>query len=342
MIKIALRYKVALELYASISLLAAIIVVIYLGIFNLIGDNIYVPVGIIGFFVLVFMLIIRTLILDVNSAEFETDEIKEDIFIVEIKRINKITLEIIAGISNIILISIIYIYSISKSSGTFKILPLVFIIILCIPILILLKTLVFEFGTIFLSKKNRENFVTDILNRRSIFFIFICIIIIVSVLSSNILVTSVGKLYQKSMLPGEMAIEEVSSNVHILSITGDRKNISGAPITVLNIHIEAEKFDLNISRIIVRYMDDTRTSILQFGIEADESHFSYEGKTTGKDSTKLLSGEVGIITLNLSSTKQELYSYKKGSIILIADRKTMTWDIRAPELKDSSIVLYQS
>ena len=100
--------------------------------------------------------------------------------------------------------------------------------------------------------------------------------------------------------------------------------------------------DFNINSFTVKFIDENTTSTLKYGITADESHFSYIGKTTGKGVTILRRGDAGIITLNLSSTKQELYSYKSGTIqLILGNGKTITKNIRAPELIGASrIQLY--
>lgn len=342
MIKITLRYKVALELYASLSLFAAIIILLYYKLSARIGENLYIPtVGIIGFCIIAFIFFLRTLILDVNSAKFEHDESKENANIVEIKVINKVTLEIISTISNFIIIASIFIFGIAKSKGTFsEVLSMAFILFLLIPMITLIKSLIFDFNLLFTNKKHGDNFLNELINRKTILFLFIAIIIIVSISSNNRLVTSVGKLYEKSMTTGE----EFSLNIFITSIAGERKNISDAPVTGLNIYLEALDLDFNINSFTVKFIEENTTSTLKYGITADESHFSYIGKTTGKGNAILRRGEAGIITINLSTTKQELYSYDKGTIqVILGNGKTISKDIKTPELKgDSRILLYSS
>jgi hypothetical protein len=49
--------------------------------------------------------------------------------------------------------------------------------------------------------------------------------------------------------------------------------------------------------------------------------------------------ETGIITINLSSTGQELYSNKNGTIQLIqSNGKIISKEIKAPELKEEAII----
>lgn len=55
MIKISLRYKVALELYASLSFFIAVIILIYASIYSWFDDNIFIPSVIIGIFLIAFI-----------------------------------------------------------------------------------------------------------------------------------------------------------------------------------------------------------------------------------------------------------------------------------------------
>lgn len=344
MIKISLRHKIALELYASLSLFAAIIILLYYSLSDTIGEYLYLPaVGIIGFFLIAFIFFLRTLILDVSSVKFENDKSKDDPNIVEIKVINKVALEVISSISNIIILAVIFIFGIEKSGGAdLELISIAFIIITLLPLIILLKSLLFDFNLIFMNQKHRENFLSEIINGKTIFFIAIAIIILVLLFASNKLNTSVGNVYGKSMSTGEGTLSDMSENIYITSISGERKVISGAPITGLDIYVEAKDFDFNVNFITINYINQIKTSTMKYGITADESHFYYEGKTTGKGNTKLRKYDVGIITINLSSTKQELYSYKSGTIqLILGNGKTITKNIKAPQLLgDSRIQLY--
>lgn len=346
MIKISLRYKVALELYASLSLFAAIIIILYYSLFDMIGENLDVlSMGIIGFFIIAFIFFLRTLITDVNSVKFENDNSKDDPNIVEIRIINKVALELISSISNIIILAAIFVFWITKPGGTSsEVILMLFIIILLIPMLILLKSLIFDFNIIFMDKKHRDNFLHQLINRKNLVFFVIAIIIIFSIFASNKLTTSVGNLYQKSLSTGEETITDISSNLYITSIAGERKNVSKGPIVGLTVYIEAMDLDFNFNSITVKFIDKTTTSTLEYGIEADELHFYYEGKKTGKGKTVLKKGDMGIIQINLSSTKQELYSLDRGKMqLVLGGGKTISRDFRVPEFKgESRILLYST
>lgn len=346
MIKISFRYKVALELYVSLSLFAAILIILYYSFLDMIGENLYVlSMGIIGIFIIAFVFFMRTLITDVNSVKFENDTSKDDPNIVEIRIINKVALEVISSISNIIILAAIFMFWITKPGETSsEVILLVFIIILLIPMLVLLKSLIFDFNIIFMDKKHRENFLHDLINRKTLVFFVIAIIIIFSIFVGNKLITSVGNLYQGSMSTGEETIHDISSNLYITSIAGERKNISKGPIVGLTLYIEAMDLDFNFNSITVKFIDKTNTSTLNYGMNADESHFYYEGKMTEKGKTILKKGDIGIIQINLSSTKQELNSLDRGKIqLVLGGGKIISRDFRVPEFKgESRILLYST
>ena len=334
-----------MELYASLSLFAAIIIILYYSLLDMIGENFYVlSMGIIGFFIIAFIFFLRTLITDVNSVKFENDTSKDDPNIVEIRIINKVALEIISSISNIIILAAIFLFWITKPGGiSSEVILLVFVIILLIPMLILLKSLIFDFNIIFMDKKHRENFFYELINRKTLGFFVIAIIIIFLIFAGNRLTTSVGNLYQGSMSTGEETIHDISSNLYITSIAGERTNISKGPIVGLTLYIEAMDLDFNFNSITVKFIDKTTTSTLNYGMNADESHFYYEGKMTGKGKTILKKGDVGIIQINLSSTEQELYSLDRGKIqLVLGGGKIISRDFRVPEFKEESRILIYS
>jgi hypothetical protein len=175
MIRISVRHKIILELYTSVSLFLAIIVLLYYSLSDRIGGKLYLPaMGIIGLCLISFISCLRTLILDVNSVKFESDESKMDPFAVEIGGIHKISLEIISSLSNFIIISAIFIFGISQSKGEYSdILSKAFIVILLVPMIILLKLLIFDFNLIFIKRKKDESFLHQLINRRSLVFIVI-------------------------------------------------------------------------------------------------------------------------------------------------------------------------
>ena len=341
MIRISLRHKIILELYTSVSLFSAFVVLIYYSFSDRIGDKLYLPaVGIIGFCLIACIFFLRTLILDVNSVKFEGEDSKYDQRMVEIRGIHKIALELISSLSNFIIITAVFILGISQSKGEYSdILSKAFIVILLFPMIILLKSLIFDFNLIFIKRTKEESVLHQLINRRTLAFIVIAIIIVLAAFSGNILVTSIGNIYGKSISAGDDTISGLSSNLYITGINGERTNISGAPLTELNIYIEAIGFDLNVNSLIVKYTGKTNTSIMKFGSNADASHFLYEGKMTGKSSTILKIGDEGIITINLSLTGQELYSREKGTVQLIqGNGKTISKDFTSPGFKEDTLI----
>ncbi len=115
---------------------------------------------------------------------------------------------------------------------------------------------------------------------------------------------------------------------------------SGAPINQIYVNIKGTGMDVNIESISLKYINETTVSTLKYGMIADESHFSYIGKKLAKGETMLKIGEKGIITINLSSTNQELYPYKKGTIQIIpGNDKIISKDFNAGEFKSDSMTL---
>jgi hypothetical protein len=341
MVRISVRHKIILELYTSVSLFIAIIVLLYYSLSERIAGQLYLPaLGIIGFCFISFIYFLRTLILDVNSVKLEGDDSKVDERMVEIRGIHKIALEVISSVSNFLIISVIFIFGISQSKGEYSdILSKAFIVILLVPLIILLKTLIFDFNLIFTERKKDESFLHQLINRRTLAFIVITIIIVLAAFSGNILVNSISNLYSKSISAGDDTISGLSSNLFITGINGERSKISGAPITELNLYIEAIGFDLNVNSLTVKYTSKTNTSMMKYGSNADASHFSYEGKMTGKGGTILKIGDEGIITINLSLTGQELYSNEKGTIQLIqGNGKTISKDFTSPGFKEDALI----
>ena len=219
MIRISVRHKIILELYTSVSLFSAIIILLYYGLSDRIGGKLYLAtVGIIGLCLISFIFFLRTLIHDVNSVKFEGDNSKFDQSIVEIRGIHKIALELISSISNIIIFSAIFIFGISQSNGeNTDILSRAFIVIILFPMIILLKSLIFDFNLIFIERKKDESFIHKLINRRTLALIVIAVIIVISAFSGNILVTSIGNLYGKSISAGDEAMSGLSSNLYIMA-----------------------------------------------------------------------------------------------------------------------------
>ncbi len=342
MVRISLRYKVALELYGCLSLFTAIFL-LALGSHRMFSEDLQtVALGAIGILLIALISILRNLILDVNSVKFESDASVDNPNTVEVKKITKIALELISSVSNILIIATIFVLGFLKSGeASAEIISTVLILLLMMPILILIKSLIFDYNLLFAKKKHDENFINSLCNRRTVIFFAIGIIIVLSVITSNKLIDSMSRLYDKSLSTGENTIEDVSSNIYITSITGERIS-SGTPIDRINIYVEAATMDFNMNSISVRYMNRNSTSELGYGVESDASHFSYESRNTGKRNPLLRIGDVGIISINLSATNQDLYPDDKGTIQLVTGSgKTVSKEIKTGKLNnDTRIVLF--
>ena len=131
MIKITFRQKIALELYTNLSLLSAIIILLFYTFSEMIGNNLYPHViGMILFLSVVFIYYLRTLVNDVNSVAFDEDINIDDSKVVDIKRIDKVNLEIYSTLSNVVIVAAIIIFGISKTGGHLsELLSFIFIII---------------------------------------------------------------------------------------------------------------------------------------------------------------------------------------------------------------------
>lgn len=337
LIKTTIKHKVTLKLYAILSLFSAIITLLYSSIYERFADNIYVPMGIIGLFIVVLIYVLRSFISDVISIDPENKN-EVDMDIVELKRIDKMAIEFIAIISNFIIIVLIFIYGFQKSEGTLpKIFSITFILLLLIPIIFLIQSILFDYFF------DRHQIYSKIINYKTLVIIFIVMIIIF--LNSAFvgkITTSIEKAYTKSISVGGDSTLDISSNILITSISGEIIDKSGASINQIYINIKGTGMDVNIESISLKYINETTSSTLKYGMMADESHFSYVGKNLAKGDTMLRIGDKGILTINLSSINQELYPYKKGTIQIIpGNDKIISKDLNAGEFKsDSMILLY--
>jgi hypothetical protein len=341
MVQITLRQKIILELYAILSLFATIVILLYYTLSGSIGTNIYLPVaGIICLFIGAFIYFLRFLIRDVNSINFYENVAKDESKVVEIKRINKITLELFSTVSNVILIASIIIYGISGTRGALsEFLSIIFVIIFSIPIIILIRYIIVNFNLIFGVKKDNENFIVKLLNKGTFFLLLVGLIIVLIVSSSNMLVASMGRLYEKPLLLSGDTMNDLSSKIYITKISGEKKDIPGAAITGLNIYIETTELNYYINSINIYFADENRTSNLEYGFIADRNHFSFRGENSENRKNILNLNEVGIVTINLSSTGQELYSNKSGTLMLnLGTNKNISKDIKVQELKEGSVI----
>lgn len=341
MVQVTLRQKIILELYAILSVFATIVILLYYTFSGRIGTNIYLPVaGIICLFSCAFFYFLRFLIRDVNSIHFYDNVSKEEPKLVEIKRTNKITLELFSTISNVILIATIMIYGISGTRGAISaFLSIIFNIIFIIPIIILIRYIIVNFNLIFGGKKDDEKFIFKLLNKGTLFLLLVGLITVLIVSSSNMLVASMNKIYEKPLSISGDPLNDLSSNIYITKISGEKKDISGAEITGLNIYIETTELNYYINSINIYFTDENKTSNLEYGFIADVNHFSFRGENSDNRKNILNMNEVGIISINLSSTGQELYSNKNGTLKLnLGTTKNLSKDIKVPKLKEGSVI----
>jgi hypothetical protein len=259
---------------------------------------------------------------------------------VNIKGSEKVALEFFSTLSNVVIVAVIIIFGISETKGPIsEILSIIFIVIFSIPIIFLIKYIVFDLNLILRKKKQDDTFFIRLINRKTLALIVIILLIVVFFYSSNVLFTSIKKTSERSLVFSGITTFDISSKISITKISGERKEIQGAPITLIHLYFETTEMKYYINSVIINFINETTTSKLEYGINADGSHFSYKGKNGGKDNTILEVSETGIITINLSSTGQELYSNKNGTIQLIqSNGKIISKEIKAPELKEEAII----
>ncbi|MCX9085243.1 MAG: hypothetical protein OIN87_10665 [Candidatus Methanoperedens sp.] len=339
MVLITLRQKIILEIYSILSLFAAIVILFYYTYSGSIGEDIYYPVAvIICLFSGAFIYFLRILIKDVNSIQFYEDIHEDESKVIEIKKINKITLELFSVVSNVILVAAIIIYGISGTSGIYsELLSIIFILMFSIPIIILIRYIV-----VYLNMRVRrgdEYFIFKIVNKGTIFLLLVSLILVSILSSSNYLVSSLAGIYEKPLLLSDDTMTDLSSKIYINKITGEKKDAPGAPITGLNIYIGTTELNYYINSINIYYSDKNSTSTFEYGILADRTHFSFRDEHSDAKKNILDINEVGIIRINLSSTGQELYSNKIGTLTMnMGSNKNISKEIKTLDLKEGYFI----
>jgi len=168
--------------------------------------------------------------------------------------------------------------------------------------------------------------------------IFIAMVLVAAVAAAVLIQTS-GVLQQKAQQTGKEAITEVSSNMKITSVVGERTTgDSTSPLTKLNVTVElsAGGTEVDFQQVLVRYINETTTTTLHFNTTtATLANGTLFGYTEERDPTKTLyvlsSGDLAIISIDLSSMTQSLDMRKRGTIQIIPESGTMVIkDILAP------------
>lgn len=164
--------------------------------------------------------------------------------------------------------------------------------------------------------------------------IFIAMVLVAAVAAAVLIQTS-GVLQQKAQQTGTEATQEVSSNLKVVSVVGERTDSNtSTPVTTLNVTVElsAGGSDIDFEQVVVKYLNETTTKTLTYAAAAGASNFAYSEERNPTGTTNVLSsGDLGVITLSLNATGQSLYVRKQGTIQIIPETGTMIIkDINAP------------
>jgi len=183
-------------------------------------------------------------------------------------------------------------------------------------------------------KANRKNMIKNDTGDVGIgtLIIFIAMVLVAAVAAAVLIQTS-GVLQQKAQQTGKEATTEVSSNIKIDSVVGDLNDMAGDQgpnINTLNVTVSlsAGGSDIDMSKVIVRYVNETETSTLVYATDPSETNFAYneERYVSGAEDAVLQQGDLGVITIDLnasSGTSQELMARKRGSVLIIPETGTM-------------------
>ncbi|KCZ71137.1 archaeal flagellin-like protein [Candidatus Methanoperedens nitroreducens] len=162
--------------------------------------------------------------------------------------------------------------------------------------------------------------------------IFIAMVLVAAVAAAVLIQTS-GVLQQKAQTTGKEATAEVSSNIKIDSVVGNLNSTGNIEILNVTVSLSAGGTDIDMDKIIVRYVNETTSRTLNHSGTASTTAFSYseERYVSGINDKVLQPGDLGVITIDLNATGQALEVRKKGTITIIPETGTpVLKDIVAP------------
>jgi len=156
--------------------------------------------------------------------------------------------------------------------------------------------------------------------------IFIAMVLVAAVAAAVLIQTS-GILQQKAQTTGKEATAEVSSNLKAVSVVGTRSDTSG-PVDNLSVVLEltAGGADIDFKTVIVKYINESTSKTLNWTSgSASNISFTYteERSISGTPDTVLQAGDLGVITIDLTATGQQLDVRKKGTVQVIPEVGTM-------------------
>ncbi|HEY9204835.1 MAG TPA: archaellin/type IV pilin N-terminal domain-containing protein [Candidatus Methanoperedens sp.] len=167
--------------------------------------------------------------------------------------------------------------------------------------------------------------------------VFIAMVLVAAVAAAVLIQTS-GVLQQKAQQTGKEATSEVASNLKISSVIG-KTDSNNSKVQYLNISLElaAGGSSIDFSKVVVKYINETASTTLNLqtngasGATASLFNYTEERVGSGSANTVLQSGDLALVTLNLTAMSQELYPRKKGTVQVIPESGTMVLkDIVAP------------
>jgi len=166
--------------------------------------------------------------------------------------------------------------------------------------------------------------------------VFIAMVLVAAVAAAVLIQTS-GVLQQKAQQTGKEATAEVASNLKISSVVG-KTDTSNAKVQLINVTMElaAGGSSIDFSKVVVKYINETTTTTLNLqtgsgGATASLFNYTEERVGSGSANNVLQSGDLALVTLNLTAMSQELYPRKKGTIQIIPETGTMVLkDVVAP------------
>ncbi|NJD76792.1 MAG: hypothetical protein FIB08_06820 [Candidatus Methanoperedens sp.] len=158
--------------------------------------------------------------------------------------------------------------------------------------------------------------------------VFIAMVLVAAVAAAVLIQTS-GVLQQKAQQTGKEATAEVASNLKISSVVGKTDSTNGK-VQLVNVTMElaAGGSSIDFSKVVIKYINETTTSTLNLqtgSTGATASLFNYTEERVGSGSANyvLQSGDLALVTLNLTLMNQDLYPRKKGTIQIIPETGTM-------------------
>jgi flagellin FlaB len=166
--------------------------------------------------------------------------------------------------------------------------------------------------------------------------IFIAMVLVAAVAAAVLIQTS-GVLQQKAQQTGKEATSEVSSNLKVVNVVGQRAdNGVATPVSILNttVEISAGGSQIDFGQAIIKYINETTTTTLSYqATGADATHFNFtkDRNPSGTGPSILATGDLGKITIDLGLTNQSLLVRKSGTIQIIPETGTMiVKDVQAP------------